>query len=76
MSKGSGKSESMASASCYLEQSLTAMESEADAGRSGYNDCRVCESILATGMPQNLSRGSDTLAALCHDKLYDSVGNS
>ncbi len=31
------------------------------AGRPGHNGCRVGESILATWMSQNLSRGSDTL---------------
>ncbi|MFC1355878.1 MAG: hypothetical protein G8D58_04195, partial [gamma proteobacterium symbiont of Phacoides pectinatus] len=31
----------------------------------GSNGCRVGESILGTGMSQNLSRGSDTLASLC-----------
>ncbi|MEW7980292.1 MAG: hypothetical protein AB2813_10985, partial [Candidatus Sedimenticola endophacoides] len=29
----------------------------------GSNGCRVGESILGTGMSQNLSRGSDTLVA-------------
>ncbi|MEW8014437.1 MAG: hypothetical protein AB2807_06540, partial [Candidatus Sedimenticola endophacoides] len=32
----------------------------------GSNGCRVGESILGTGMSQNLSRGSDTLAC-SHD---------
>ncbi|MEW8015481.1 MAG: hypothetical protein AB2807_12085, partial [Candidatus Sedimenticola endophacoides] len=36
----------------------------------GSNGCRVGESILGTGMSQNLSRGSDTLALFVIPLLY------
>ena len=50
-------------------ESSRVWRSGTDAGRPGPNGCRVGESILVTGMFQNLSRGSDTLGRVCMTAL-------